>query len=240
MKIKFVRFLIGIFAFVICEISNADEIKFPDEELATESVLPVFDQKIAVKNQAVQMKERFEFGPIAGMNLLEPFFSPITYGINMTYNFNEDQGLQFFGVMFHQEFSNYSKQIDSEPSTKVNFSVSPRPKYMGLFNYQWSPFYGKMSMTKDWVMNLKMFGLLGAGFINISETMKPVVDVGMGQSFFISPNFSLRFDLMVYIYRGPPPISDGTAQNTATSTYSDTIMTGSIIGLSTIFILPSM
>lgn len=84
---KFIFVLVSLF---VSSIVSAATIEFPEEELAKESVLPVFEGgTVAVKSRRVVTKEKFEIGPMMGMIFNEPFFSPLTYGIHAGYHGNE-------------------------------------------------------------------------------------------------------------------------------------------------------
>jgi hypothetical protein len=53
-----------ILAFIICAASPyapAETIEFPEEELATESVLPVFDKTVVVRNRTITRAGRVDF-----------------------------------------------------------------------------------------------------------------------------------------------------------------------------------
>ena len=54
--------------------SFAEVIEFPDEDLATETVLPVFENKVAVKNRLIELEGRFEAGFQLGATLNEAFY----------------------------------------------------------------------------------------------------------------------------------------------------------------------
>lgn len=67
---------------------QAEVIQFPTEELATESVMPVFDQPAVVRNRVVELAKRFEVGILMGYALTEPFYNPLQLGATFTYHIN--------------------------------------------------------------------------------------------------------------------------------------------------------
>jgi hypothetical protein len=89
-----------ILPLLIASVAHTEVIEFPEDELATESVLPVFDQPVGVKNRSVNTAHRFELGVEAGYDMTEPFFSPYTIGGSATYHFNEESGLNILGTYF--------------------------------------------------------------------------------------------------------------------------------------------
>jgi hypothetical protein len=56
--------------------------------------------------------------------------------------------------------------------------LAPAPKYLILPGYQYIGDYGKLSLSKAYVMNLHLYGLGGIGMIGIGDTSKPVLAGG--------------------------------------------------------------
>ena len=184
---------------------EAETIQFPQEELANESVLPVFDRPQAVKNRRVNVAERFEVGLVGGADLSEPFFGPFSFGGSLAYNFGETQGLYFSFNSSLKQDSTFKKQLESD--TNTNLDGAPRVEYLLLANYQYAPFYGKMSITKQTVTNFHLFFTAGGGLAAMGGQMNPVVSLGLGQKFYFSPRWALRFDLRGLVLTGPDPLS---------------------------------
>jgi outer membrane beta-barrel protein len=170
--------------------AQAETIQFPTEELATESVLPVFDQPTSVKNRVVSLSKRIELGLLMGYALTEPFYNPFQIGGTLSYHINEDHGINFYGATFLQGLSSEASQLNPIPGTIINANLqyAPSPKYLFLANWQYSAFYGKLSLTKDYVMNLHLFGLAGIGMYGIGDASVPVLSVGLGQKFHFTPS----------------------------------------------------
>lgn len=208
-----VRILVLSSLLLATQTAMADEtITFPTEELATESVLPVFDQPTSVKNRTVPLSRRLEVGALFGYALTEPFYNPYQLGGTLTYHINEEHGINLMGTTFLQGLSSEASQLNPIPNSGpppvyANLQYGPTPKYLAIGSWQYSAYYGKMSLTKDYVMNLHLYGLLGLGMIGLGDASKPLVAVGIGQKFHWSPSFSLRFDLRLLAYQGPDPTS---------------------------------
>jgi outer membrane beta-barrel protein len=229
----------------------ADTIEFPEEELASESVLPVFDHPVAVKSRSVSTARRIELGAMGGYSLTEPFFNPVSFGLTGTYHLNEEHGINIFGNFFMEGLNEYGKQLNPIPNAKdnngnpinANIQYAPAPKYLLLASYQYTGFYGKLSLTKDSVMNLGIYGLLGVGMMGIGDTSKPVVSVGVGQKFYLTKAFALRFDLRFLMYQGPDPVSRALDQKTAVQPanyFEDKMNFSTLVSFGAIFLLPQM
>lgn len=226
--------------------SQAETIEFPSEELATESVLPVFDQPTSVRNRTVSLAKRIEVGLLGGYALTEPFYNPLQFGGTLSYHFNEDHGINFYGATFLQGLSNEAAQLNPIPNTSppiyANLQYGPSPKYLAIASWQYSAFYGKLSFTKDYVMNLHLYGLAGVGMYGLGDASKPVLSVGLGQKFHITPSLSLRFDLRLLAYSGPDPTSINLQFKTTqqpSSAFSDKLFFEGLLNFGVSYMLPS-
>ncbi|HVK60070.1 MAG TPA: outer membrane beta-barrel domain-containing protein [Bdellovibrionales bacterium] len=185
-----------------------DVIQFPEEELAAESVLPVFDDPASVKNRNIVTENRIELGLFGSYSMTEPFFNPMSYGISASYHLTEIHGINLIGLFYSGGLSNYGEQLNNIPNSEpMRLEYAPQPKYLILPSYQYTGYYGKLSFSKDYVMNMHMFGLLGVGMMGIGDASKPVFAAGLGEKFYFSKSFALRVDLRMLFYRGPDVVS---------------------------------
>lgn len=199
-------------------LSTAVTIEFPEEELAKESVLPVFEGgTTAVKSRRVNTKGRMEAGLAAGFIFNEPFFNPLIYGLRLGYHFNEFSSVQVSGFLKQDEVSSDAKEIDSDPATRIGFQGVPVPKYLLMVDYQLTPYYGKISLTKDTVLNMNLFGVLGAGAIDVGGEVTWIANLGFGQNLYFTPRMAFRADLRFLFYEGPNVISIPTQTKAATT-----------------------
>ncbi len=201
---------LALVSFATLAAHAAQNIEFPEEELATESVLPIFDQPVSVKNRAVVMSGRFEGEIMGGYSLTEAFFNPVSYGASVTYHVTETSGINIFGLVYGGGLSDKGKALNGHvenSAINANLQYGPQNKYLLLANYEFSAYYGKISITKDYVMNLNLYGLAGLGGLGIGDGTVPVVSLGIGQKFYFTNNFSLRADLRFLFYQGPNILS---------------------------------
>lgn len=222
----------------------ADNVEFPDEELATESVLPVFDNSESVKYRTIRTAGRFELGPVASYSLLEPFYQQSSFGATATYHFNESSALNFFGTYFlkglNENGNNLNPIPGSAPQSSLNAQYAPQSKYMLLANYQFTPFYGKISITKDFVMNLSLYGFAGAGGLAIGDTIAPIGNLGIGQKLYFGPNFAIRMDLRFAGYMGPDVLSRNLQNETteqSASSFDKKLQFTSLVSVGAVFLL---
>lgn len=236
----------GAFLFlgVLAIPTRAETIQFPTEELATESVLPVFDQPTSVKNRTVSLAKRIELGLLMGYALTEPFYNPFQFGGTISYHFNETHGINIYGSTYLQGLSNEASQLNPIPGSLgvyANLQYAPAPKYLAIASWQYSAFYGKLSLTKDYVINLHLYGLAGAGMYGIGDVSKPVIAVGLGQKFHFTPSLSFRFDLRLLTYQGPDPTSIRLDQKTSVqpaSAFSERLFFEGLLNFGVSYMLP--
>lgn len=235
---------ICLFILLFVTSAHGEVIRFPDDELAKESVLPVFDRPVSVRNRLVELKGRVELGAGGAYDMTQAFFLAYGLGATASYHFNEEQGLNFFGNYWVQGASDYSKQLNPPPRStqNMNLQLAPAPKWLFLANYQHTGFYGKMSFSKETVMNLSLYGLAGIGAFGIGDAVKPTVSVGLGQKFYFTPNIALRFDLRLLLYRGPNILDANLANattNVSDSEFPQKFMTTTLLNGSLVFLLPN-
>lgn len=185
----------------------AETIELPEEELAAESVLPVFDKTVAVRNRLVSTKSKVELGGGIGLNLIEGLYNNTVFHGQLTYHFSEEKALSIFAILASDELSNTGKDLKAGDGILPNTfdaSLAPSPEYFIIANYQFTAYYGKVSISKTRAMNLALYGLAGGGFMSWSDgEFSPVLNAGIGQKFYFTPQFALKADLQMKIYQGP-------------------------------------
>jgi len=82
----------------------------------------------------------------------------------------------------------------------------PYPQIIGFLNYNYVPFYGKISLNKKFVLNLSIYTYVGPGLIIFNHgTKKGAFHFGIGQKLYFNKWIALRGDLGVNSYYGPAP-----------------------------------
>jgi outer membrane beta-barrel protein len=194
-------------ALLLHEAAFADEvIELPQEELAQESVLPIFDKPVSVKNRNVVTEGRIDADIFYGMALTEPIYDTSKFGIAAYYNFNEIHAL---GVLFAKNASGLSKYATQLKEQDLDFTVAPKPESTLMADYNFKAYYGKMSMSKSLVLNTSLYGSAAAGMVKFQNKSYPAIAVGLGQKFFFNKSWGLRFDLRMYVNNAPIPFNAG-------------------------------
>ncbi len=203
------RLLICILLTFVSVPGMAITIEFPKDELARESVLPIFENTLAVRSRLVPTKGRLELGFASGFALNEPFFKTLRYGGHVAYHFTETHGLLLEGRIYQKGLNSNgqalaSKDFDIHEKVEENIRMeyAPQVEYHFIANYQMTAYYGKISILKDFVMNLSLYGLLGMGMVSMGGESAPALNLGLGQKFYFNKNWGLRADLGLLIYQG--------------------------------------
>ena len=165
-----------------------------------------------------------------------PFYYPHYAKGLLSFYFSESQGISLTGTYFPPVFRRENEEIPlgadltqnsaSQASTgqasegpapaalqasagaPKNFRVqnAPYPLLMGFLNYQYAPYYGKISLAKRVVMNLSIYGFAGPGMILFNDNLKaPALNIGIGQKLYLTKWLAVRGDIVFYGYYGPHP-----------------------------------
>ena len=211
------RVLVFVFLLSVSLEGLAVTIEFPKDELARESVLPIFENTLAVKSRLVPTMGHMEFGFASGFAMNEPFFKTLRYGGHLVYHITETHGFLLEGQLYQKGLNSNgqtlaNRNFRNEGGNKAGICVStdcyfrleyaPQPEYHFIANYQVTAYYGKISILKNFVMNLSLYGLLGLGTVGLGGENAPALNLGLGQKFYFSKNWGLRADLGFMIYQG--------------------------------------
>jgi len=204
--------------------ARAETVDFSEDELAKESVLPVFDKTVVVRERAVKTEGRLEIGLGGGLNLVEPLYDQTVVSASLSYHLTELHGINVSGFILTQGLSQAGLDLQAGKGLKTGtFDASRAPTVQSMYfaNYQLSAYYGKVSLGKQSTMNLSLYGLIGAGLVNWTDANQFGFDVGVGQKMYFTPNFGLRLDLMTALYQGPDPTAPHTTNHALTAGGSD-------------------
>lgn len=211
LKLGWIAFFTLIMIIVEGMPARAETIDFPQDELAQESVLPKFDRPDSVRRRNIVTEGRFELGTYYGWNILEPILNQSKIGFNVGYHLTENSALV---VNYAQWMKGLNNQYTDSLSQNHNldFARSPQLKYSLFGHYEWKIFYGKISFTKQGVVNLSTYPILGAGITAYENKSYPGVDFGIGQKFYFGKSFALRADFKLQYSQKPNPFLQGKMQ----------------------------
>ncbi len=206
--VNIMRFIILLVLLFSIEGFAKVRIQFPEEELATESVLPKFDNPDPVKNRNVVTEGRFEVTGMFGWTLNDVFVEPTTIGGIVTYHLTEIHAMQFYANKLSAKINEYPAQIDHDTNAKITDPAIPESAF--VLAYQITPYYGKLSLTNQLVTNMSFYGTLGVGTYNVDGKNNFAMSAGLGSKFYLTNRFSLRLDYRWFAFNARDPLGTFT------------------------------
>lgn len=208
---KYVLFFL-IISYLTPTLVRAEEaVEVPMDELAKESVYPVFDHPQSVKNRNVQTQNRIDAGVFGGFALTEPIYSTTKMGFAINYHLNE---LHSVGFLFSQNSNGLSKDGEELKNLNLDFNRAPKPQNTFLLDYNFKPYYGKLSISKSAVYNTTIYGSAAVGAVKYEHKSYPAVAFGLGERFYFTNKLSLKVDFRLFIHNAPIPFKAGALKNT--------------------------
>lgn len=203
-KISLIAMILSFGIYVTPTLAQAaEELDVPEDELARESVLPVFDSVVSVKNRNVSTAGRIDAGLFLGTALTEPIADTTKYGIELNYHFTETHSL---GIHYALTSNGLSKDAQGlKNQFGLDYNRVPKPQNTMMLNYDYSPFYGKLSVTKDAVINTTIYASGALGMVKYQHKSYPALAVGIGERFYFGSQLSLKIDLKIYAHQAPVP-----------------------------------
>lgn len=186
-------------------LSWAQDLEVPEEELARETVLPRFERGEAVKSRNVVTDKRFEIGAHMGWNFTEPIHNQTKFGFMGGYHFDQQNAFTVTFVKWMEGLNTQYTDLLSQPTFNLDFNRAPKLEWSIWGNYELQAYYGKISLTKTGVLNLHLYPILGLGLTKYSHKMYPGFNFGLGQKFYLTKNFAIRFDFKLQYQQGPSP-----------------------------------
>ncbi len=209
---KILILIISMFFSSVAVAKKTNRIEFPEEELAREAVLPIFDSKLAVKNRRVNHSKKLEFNLLSGMVMSEAIYDPFHFGASLTYHMDNTRAIHVMAAVYGDGLQDRAKDLrngdvldgNGNTGSGLTFDASQAPskEFMLSAHYQYNAYYGKISLSKENVMNLTLSGLIGGGFYMIGSTLAPTFNFGLSQRLYFSRKVALRLDLLFSLYSG--------------------------------------
>ncbi|AHZ83945.1 outer membrane beta-barrel domain-containing protein [Bdellovibrio bacteriovorus] len=217
---------------------EAATIEFSEEELPSESVVPVLDSPLAVKNKLVKPKGRLELGVNAGYIIDEMFFNNVLWGTSVFYHSSDYKawGIKYLGRM--TGLSTYSEQFEGT-SQGLDFNKAPAPGAMLLGSYRWTFLYGKLSFSKDLVLPTQFSLEFDLGVQQSGQQNLPLTAAAISHRLYMKRQFALAATYRLLLYQMLDPVSAdiGTGTTPSESDFSKKIQIsqGLELGLSYLF-----
>lgn len=188
-----------------------------------------------VQNRFFLKQKRFELSPQVGFVPNNPFARRITFGLGLGYHFNEQLSVQgnfsFAPDLGERDIKSLTdvllvRATDDDfrqPLDKVTLSAA--------FGVQYAPFYGKINLLGEAVLNFDFYAFLGLGLVvqteyaalenpNATSTadfiilekgateVRPAPVIALGGDFFLTQSVALRLDGRFTLFPDDKPVYD--------------------------------
>jgi outer membrane beta-barrel protein len=202
---------ISLILFFSAAVHAAENVDVPVDELAQETVYPVFDNPVSVKNRNIQDSGGIDVGIFGGLAITEPIASTSKAGLAMNYHFSEIHSL---GILWAKNSTGLSKDAEGlKNDFGLDFGRAPYPEYTTMLDYNYKAFYGKFSVTKDGVVNTSIYGTAAMGMVKYVHKSYPALALGFGERFYFGHHWSLKLDLRLYAHQAPIPFKTGALRD---------------------------
>lgn len=216
MSKNILKSLLSIALVMLIAVSAFAAVEVPQDELAQETVYPVFDNSVSLKNRNIKDMSTFDIGIFGGLALTEPISNTSKFGLAVNYHFNEIHSL---GLLFAKNSSGLSADAQGlKNDFGLDFGRAPFPEYSFLADYNFKLYYGKLSLAKETVMNTSIYVSSSLGMIKYVHKSYPAIAIGVGERFYLSNHLSLKVDLRFFAHQAPIPfksrvLRDGSKPN---------------------------
>ncbi len=212
--------LLVLSVFLIGVTARAEEIQFSEEELPREAVMPRLDSPKAVINRKLSYAKRTSVDASVGWFMDEPFYNNQYFAVQGNYNWSEASGVGLKYLMFGTGLSGYSSQFASSVTPSADFSRSRGPRSGFLVNYERRMMYGKLSLSKRWVIPGYLTWGLEGGMMAYGSRQLPLAGASIANRFFLGKSLGISLTLHGYMRQFVDPLSQ-TLRNSPVPSETD-------------------
>lgn len=199
-----------ILSTLFVSVSQAD-IQFPEDELPSESVIPILDSPKAVINRTVTYTGRWEPKLSYGFLLDEPFYQNSFLSLAVGYSWTEFSGVSLRYLKWGSGLSDYAKQMEGT-ATALKFGRAPGPDMGYSLSYDYRFFYGKVSFSKRSIIPTVLGSTFEGGMIKYGSKNLPFFGAGLINSYFFSDpgaksHWGVNIGVRLYLRSAVDPLS---------------------------------
>ena len=159
-----------------------------------------------VQNRNYSKKNRISLQFGAGTVSTDPFLDVKSVGGAIGFHFSEELGLNLVGRKYIVNDSSYLTELQQGLVTGTPSSANTNKpiSYMGG-ELEYSPFYGKISLTGSSIVHYDAHFLLGAGMTDTDSGKYFTPSIGFGPQFYLGNSVALRLDYRLSHYKETIP-----------------------------------
>ncbi|MBE8221856.1 MAG: hypothetical protein HAW60_03915 [Bdellovibrionales bacterium] len=197
---KSISFILFILFFSTIS-ANARDLTFDLKFLPKETVLPIVKDRVFIKNKSILLNNRLSLGVGGGVILTEALFNNAAASVSLNYNFTELHAFSLNSFIRIPGLSDAGKSLNQLDSA-FHLDKVPYLKALHYALYKYTAYYGKISLSHDWIMNLTTSLNLGGGVAQYNDANFPLMTLGADQNFYFNSSIALNFSLGLFVYKG--------------------------------------
>jgi outer membrane beta-barrel protein len=174
-----------------------------------------------IQNKQYTKKGRFEFAPLVGMYQRVDFQDTKTAGASLSYHFSEMWGAEIMGYKAFTSDSSVLTRFKETRGATIEFNEE---KYYFGAHAMFTPIYAKFSFLGIKISHFDMYISPGLG-VTKTNANRFTQGVGVGQKFWLSPKFNIRWEYRWLRYGDRINTSEGATavRNGGPGYYNDTV-----------------
>jgi outer membrane beta-barrel protein len=159
-----------------------------------------------VQNRLYSKKHRLSLQGAVGTVTTDPFQSVKSLGGAVGFHFTETLGVNAVYKKYLVSDSSYMNELRQglQPGASTNANTNKPSSFMGG-ELQYSPLYGKISLSGSSIVHYDAHFLLGAGMTDTESGKYFTPTVGFGPQFYLSNTFAIRLDYRLAIFKEDVP-----------------------------------
>ena len=177
-------------------------ISFDLKDLPWSVVLPRVEDRVFVKNKNILLSKKLFLQTGLGFNLTEPLYDNKAVQFGFGYNLTGDHALRWSSIFFFKGRSDSGQNLLSKNKDVL---LIPYLQGLHLLSYEYNAYYGKISLSREWVMNITSNFNFGGGGAFFTDKVFPMATVGVNQSFYFTTHWAFQIGLNFLAYKGPDP-----------------------------------
>ena len=165
-----------------------------DDELPSESVIPITDNNSSVLNKKIKFAKRFQVDLNTGSVLDEPLVNASYFLFRGSYYTTEEYS---FGLGIRSRFggkTTYSEQL-YQGTAQLEFDRAPSPTQSHFVSFGYNFYYGKISLGKNVVVPASTKLDTDFGMQTFGTSTKPFLQTAVTQSFYINTHISVGLSI---------------------------------------------
>lgn len=155
-----------------------------------------------VQNRQYSKKNRLSLQAFAGTGSTDPFLSVKSIGGALGFHFTEEFGVSAIYRKFIVSNSSYYSELESGMINGAKFGANTnRPDSFIGGEIEYSPFYGKISLSGSNIVHYDAHFLIGGGVTDTVSGKYFTPSIGFGPQIYLSNSFAIRLDYRFAMYK---------------------------------------